>query len=141
MRKFLGQISRGHPGVIRADIPAQNFGQGAQDPGKKRAFRARRSMTRRRNMSTTLRDSQKLRSEKRWAEFSLPIESCDVGDLFFVNTLYLQEHVNVDMQFLCVSGAKQSTSPRRCMECVSFFLLRNGRILLVFDTVGWSSLP
>ena len=28
-REFLGWISRGHPGVIRADIPAQNFGQGA----------------------------------------------------------------------------------------------------------------
>ena len=33
-RKFLGRISRGHPGVIRADIPAQNFGQAAQNPGK-----------------------------------------------------------------------------------------------------------
>ena len=31
----MGQISSGHPGVIRADIPAQNFGQGAQNPGKK----------------------------------------------------------------------------------------------------------
>ena len=29
--KFLGRISRGHPGVIRADIPAQNFGEGAQN--------------------------------------------------------------------------------------------------------------
>ena len=37
-RKFWGRISRGHPGVIRADIPAQNFGQGAQNPGKKPAF-------------------------------------------------------------------------------------------------------
>ena len=34
--KFWGRISRGHPGVIRADIPAQNFGQGAQNPGKKK---------------------------------------------------------------------------------------------------------
>ena len=38
-RKFLGRISRGHPGVIRADIPAQNFGQGGPNPGKKQAFR------------------------------------------------------------------------------------------------------
>ena len=35
-RKFLGRTSRGHPGLIRADIPAQNFGQGAQNPGKKK---------------------------------------------------------------------------------------------------------
>ena len=33
-RKFLGRISCGHPGVIRADIPAQNFSQGTQHPGK-----------------------------------------------------------------------------------------------------------
>ena len=47
--KFLGRISRGHPGVIRADIPAQNFGQGAQNPGKKKtSIWARTSMTRRR---------------------------------------------------------------------------------------------
>ena len=38
-RKFLGRTSRGHPGVIRADIPAQNFGQGGQNPGEKQAFR------------------------------------------------------------------------------------------------------
>ena len=37
-KEFLGRISRGHPGVIRADIPAQNFGQGALNPGKKQAF-------------------------------------------------------------------------------------------------------
>ena len=35
-RKFLWRISRGHPGVIRADIPAQNFGQVLE---QKRAFR------------------------------------------------------------------------------------------------------
>ena len=33
-RKFLGRTARCHPGVIRADIPAQNFGQGGQNPGK-----------------------------------------------------------------------------------------------------------
>ena len=38
-RKFLGRTSRGHPGVIRADIPAHNFGQGGQNPEKKQAFR------------------------------------------------------------------------------------------------------
>ena len=37
-RKFWGRISRGHSGGICADIPAQNFGQGAQNPGKKQAF-------------------------------------------------------------------------------------------------------
>ena len=36
-RKFLGRISRGHSGVIRADIPAKNFGQGPQNPGKEQA--------------------------------------------------------------------------------------------------------
>ena len=45
-RKFLGQTSRAHPGVIRADIPAQNFGQGGQNPGKT-SISARTSMTRR----------------------------------------------------------------------------------------------
>ena len=29
-----GSFRAGHPGVIHADIPAQNFGQGAQNPGK-----------------------------------------------------------------------------------------------------------
>ena len=40
-------MSRGHPGVIRADIPAQNFGQGPQNPVKTSIW-ARTSMTRRR---------------------------------------------------------------------------------------------
>ena len=44
-RKFLGRTSRGHPGVIRADVPAQNFGQGSQNPGKT-SISARTSMTR-----------------------------------------------------------------------------------------------
>ena len=43
----MGRISRGHPGVIRADIPAQNFGQGTQNAGKTSTW-ARTSMTRRR---------------------------------------------------------------------------------------------
>ena len=68
--KFLGRISRGHPGVIRADIPAQNFGQGAQNPGKTSIW-AWTPLTRART-STTRRDFQKLRSEKLWAEFSFP---------------------------------------------------------------------
>ena len=46
-RKFLGRTSRGHPGVIRADIPAKNFGQGGQNPGKT-STSARTSMTRKR---------------------------------------------------------------------------------------------
>ena len=37
----------GHPGVIDADIPAQNFGQDPQNPGKT-SILARTSMTRRR---------------------------------------------------------------------------------------------
>ena len=44
-RKLSGRISRGHPGVICADIPAQNFGQGPQNPGKKTIIWARTSMT------------------------------------------------------------------------------------------------
>ena len=31
-----GSFWGGHPGVIRADILAQNFGGGAQNPGKKK---------------------------------------------------------------------------------------------------------
>ena len=54
--------TRGHPGVIRADIPAENFGQGAQNPGKTSIW-ARISMTPRRGLFTTLRGFQKLRSE------------------------------------------------------------------------------
>ena len=38
-RKFVGRTSRRHPGVIRADIPAQNFGQGGQNPGKQAFWR------------------------------------------------------------------------------------------------------
>ena len=45
-RKFSGRISRGHPGVIRVDIPAQNFGQGPGNPGKTSIW-ARTAMTRR----------------------------------------------------------------------------------------------
>ena len=71
-RKFLGRISRGHPGVIRADIPAQNFGQGAQIL-EETIIWARKSMTRRRGRPRLVRDSQKRRSEKLWAEFSFPV--------------------------------------------------------------------
>ena len=46
-RKFSGRISRGHPGVIRADVPTQNFGQGPRNPGKTSIW-VRTSMTRRR---------------------------------------------------------------------------------------------
>ena len=45
-RKFLGRTSRRHPGVIRADIPAQNFGQGGQNLGQT-SISVRTSMTRR----------------------------------------------------------------------------------------------
>ena len=46
-RKFSGRTSRGHPGVIRADIPGQNFGQGPRNTGKTN-ISARTSVTRRR---------------------------------------------------------------------------------------------
>ena len=52
------QISRGHPGVIRADIPAQNFGQGAQNPGKNKHLGADIHEPKART-STTLSDFQK----------------------------------------------------------------------------------
>ena len=45
---FLGRTSRGHPGVIRTDIPAQNFGQGGQNSGKRTSILAQTSMTQRR---------------------------------------------------------------------------------------------
>ena len=64
-------VSRGHLGVIRADIPAQNFGQGAQNPGKTSMWGADIHDAKART-STTLRDFQKLRSEKLRAEFSFP---------------------------------------------------------------------
>ena len=70
-RKFWGRISRGHTGVIRADIPAQNFGQGVQNPGKNKHLGADIHDPKART-STTLREFQKLRSEKLWAEFSFP---------------------------------------------------------------------
>ena len=67
--KFLGRISRGHPGVTRTDIPAQNFGQGAQKSWKNRHLgadiRDPKAQT-----STTLRDFQKFRSENFGLNFS-----------------------------------------------------------------------
>ena len=72
-RKFLGRIFRRHPGVIRTDIPAQNFGQGAQNPGTKNKHSMGADIhDLDARTSTTLRDFQKLRSEKLWAEFSFP---------------------------------------------------------------------
>ena len=70
-RKFLGRTSRGHPGVIRADIPAQNFGQGGQNPGKNKHFGADIHDPKART-SSALRGFQKLGSGKLWAEFSFP---------------------------------------------------------------------
>ena len=59
-------------GVIRADIPAQNFGQGGQNPGKTQAFRHGHLHDPKARTSTTLSDFQKLQSEKLRAEFSFP---------------------------------------------------------------------
>ena len=61
--EVLGRTSRGHPGIIRADILAQNrnnkyFGADIHDP------KAR--------TSTTLKDSQRLRSEFLWAKIFVP---------------------------------------------------------------------
>ena len=39
-RKFLGRTSLRHLGGIRAGFPAQNFGQGGQNPGKNKHFGA-----------------------------------------------------------------------------------------------------
>ena len=70
-KKFSARISRGHPGVIRADIPAQNFGHGPPNPGKNKHFGADIHDPKART-STTLRHFQKLWSEKLRAEFSFP---------------------------------------------------------------------
>ena len=58
-------------GVIRADVPAKNFGQGGENPGKNKHFGTDIHDPKART-STTLRDFQKLRSEKLWAEFPFP---------------------------------------------------------------------
>ena len=71
-RKFLGRTCRGHPGVIRADIPGQNFGQGPRNPGKT-SILVRTSMNILARTSMTPRDVQKLRSGKHWAEFSVTL--------------------------------------------------------------------
>ena len=64
----MGRTSRGHPRVIRADIPAQNFGQGGENLGKNK-HRGADIHDPKARTSMTLRDFQKLRSEKLWAEF------------------------------------------------------------------------
>ena len=67
----MGWTSRGRPGVIRTDILAQNFGQGGRNPGKKnKHFGA--DIHDPKATSMTLREFQKLRSEKLWDEFSFP---------------------------------------------------------------------
>ena len=68
--KFLGRISRGHPGVIRADI-GPKLRSGNSKSWKNKHFGAAIHDPKART-STTLRDFQKLRSEKLWAEFSFP---------------------------------------------------------------------
>ena len=61
-RKFLGRISRGHPGVIRADIPAQNFGPGPSKSWKKNKHFGADVHDPKARTSTTPRVFQKLRS-------------------------------------------------------------------------------
>ena len=70
-RKFWGRTSRGHPGVIRADIPAQNFGQGGRNPGKNKHFGADIHDPKART-STTLSGFQNFGQKKLWVEFSFP---------------------------------------------------------------------
>ena len=85
----LGRTSRGHPGVIRADIPAQNFGQGGQNPGKNKHFGTDIHDPKART-STTLREFQKLRSEKLWAEFLFPkLRSNCLGSHFPIARTYI----------------------------------------------------
>ena len=67
-RKFSGRISSGHPGVIRADIPAQNFGQVPPSPGFVKHLATDIHDPKART-STTPRHLPKLRSEKLWADF------------------------------------------------------------------------
>ena len=70
-RKFWGRTSRGHPGVIHADIPAQNFGQGGQNPGKKKqAFWRGHPWPEGADVHDPKGFPKKLRSEKLRAEFS-----------------------------------------------------------------------
>ena len=72
---------RGHPGVIRADIPAQNFGQGSKLLEKNKHLGADIHDPKART-STTLRDFQKLWSEKLWAKFSFPTSVMDLSVFF-----------------------------------------------------------
>ena len=73
--KFLARISRGHLGVIRADIPAQNFGQGSPNPGEKKNKRFGADIhDPKARTSTAPRDFQKLRSKTFQAEFSFPTQ-------------------------------------------------------------------
>ena len=68
-RKFSGRISRGRPGVIRADLP--KLWSGPSKPWKNKHLGADIHDPKART-STTLRDFQKLRSDKLWAEFLFP---------------------------------------------------------------------
>ena len=81
-RKFSGQISRGHPGVIHADIPAQNFGQGPRNPGKTSIW-ARTSTTRRRGRPRPQGIFKNFGQKNIWAEFSFPRVWCANPWAFF----------------------------------------------------------
>ena len=74
-RKFSGWTSREHPGVIRADIPAQNFGQSGQNPGKNRHFGADIHDPKART-STTLRISKNFGQKN----FGLNFRSLRLGE-------------------------------------------------------------
>ena len=67
-RKFWGRTSSGHPRVIRADNPAQNFGQGAQIL-EIQAFQREHPWPKNADVHDP-KGFPKFRSEEHWAEFS-----------------------------------------------------------------------
>ena len=71
-RKFLGRISRGHPGVHSRGYPGPKLRSGHSKSWKNKHLGADIHDPKART-STTPRDFQKLRSEKLWAEFSFPV--------------------------------------------------------------------
>ena len=113
--------SRGHPGVIRADIPAQNFGQGPRNPWPKH-FGADINFTHfGADVHDPRRGFQKLRSEKLWAEFSFPsfatilITALGVHASWFSSPKWIaQKHPNAEE---AVSVFSSGLTSRRVCDC------------------------
>ena len=74
-----GSFWDGHPVDILCHSRGYHFGQGGQDPGKKKQHFGADIHDPKARMSRTLRGFQKLRSEKLWAEFLFPIEGDGKG--------------------------------------------------------------